>query len=1047
MKRDVLLFICCLWHALCWAQSGPVNGVVTDESGNPLAAVTVTVKGMPGGTQTNDQGAFSIDAAGNAELEFSLIGFDKQSVKVENRSKLEVILLESLSGLDEVVVIGYQKVTRKKSTASISSISGKELANLPAASFDQLLQGRLSGVNVQNFTGEPGAAPTIQVRGNTSMSREYDEFSVGNAPLYVVDGVPQPAQQYSSPQTGTGTNFIAGINPQDIESIDVLKDASAAAIYGSRAANGVIMITTKVGRSPEPKVTVSLYTGITQRPELRDVVIGAEERRQKMQLLADLEPIRTNIDYRRLSTLLTDSLNPAFNGHTDWQDMYYRTGMIKNADISLSGGSAGGTNYRFSAGMYDEDGIVRATGFKRYSMRLNLMSRALKERLMINPIVSYSRTDRSRGGGDGIGVSDARYTPASFFNLSDLRKEYLLGQYNEDLDVNVGNQLAFNLNLGYEFTKQFSFTSQSSYIYSNSRRDVSVPNAVANFEGNESSAFSDNSANVLLSNYFTYTNEFNKHSLSAIVGTDLEYNQYRSVNGEATNGSSDQIRVIQGFQQRYMRLSSDYQAYSMLSFYGRLAYDFDSRYVLSTSVRADGSSRFGTNNKWGYFPSISAAWLLSEEGFMEDNSMFSLLKLRASLGTSGGLPSDNYLQYNLYQVNNGGFWGNNGATSYNGVTAITPNFVDGVAQPGISWERSVQWNIGTDIEIDNGRFAVVFDIFNKENKQSLFDVVLPTTTGYDMALTNSIGVRNSGADLILMANPLPRTSPFRWSTRLNVSYVKNRIMSLPNSGRDLVVGGPNARFDKSHILSVGSPINAFYLYETMGIFSTVDDIPINPLTGDRISSGGAMQPGDMWLRDMDGDYTIDPFNDGINPDKLPFGDPNPKWTGGWTNDFSWRNFQLGVLFTFLFDRDVLNLYESDKFENAAGSTSTETLARYATPDFSKMNMWRKPGDNAEYPAYPLGAYRYYSVATQSYYLDPGDYFRIRSVSLSYNLPAGLMQRWGLDNIRVYGIADNLAIFQRSKRLPDAEGVNFHGEYAGGGYPIPKKFTFGLELQF
>ena len=1036
--------MCCLWHTLGWAQPLQVKGVVSDKDGTPLAAVTVTVQGTATAVQTDARGVFSVTAASDAVLEFSLIGFEKQSVDVANRTSLDIILQESQSTLDEVVIIGYQQVTRKKATAAISSISGKELANLPAASFDQLMQGRLSGVNVQNFTGEPGATPTVQVRGNTSLNREYDEFSVGNAPLYVVDGVPQPPQQYSTPQTGTGTNFIAGINPQDIESIDVLKDASAAAIYGSRAANGVIMITTKRGRSTEPQVMVSAYTGLTSRPELRDVVLGAEERRQKMQILADLEPLRSGIDYRNLSFLLTDSLNPAFNGHTDWQDLYYRTGRVNSADLSLSGGGAGGMNYRFSAGLYDEDGIVKATGFKRYSMRLNLMSRALKERLMINPIVAYSRTDRSRAGGEGV-ATDARWTPASYFNLSDTRKDYLLGMYNEDLDVNTGNQLTFNLNLGYEFNKALQFTSQTSYIYSNSRRDMSTPNAVANFTGNQQSVFSDNQVNILASNYLSYAKSVDKHSFSAILGSDLEYNQYRSVVAGATNGSSDQIKVIQGFQQRYLSASSDYQAYSMLSFYSRLAYDYDSRYLLSASIRGDGSSRFGKNNKWGYFPSVSVAWLASEESFM-DNSAFSMLKLRASLGTSGGLPGNNYLQYNLYRVNAGNYWGNGDATSYNGVTAITPNLVDGVAQPNISWERSIQWNIGVDGEVANGRFSFAFDVFNKENKQSLFDVVLPITTGYDRALTNSIGVRNYGAEAILMANPLPRMSPVQWFSRLNVSYVRNKIMNLPNSGRDLVVTG--SRFDKTHILSVGSPINTFYLYETLGIYSTLDDVPINPLTGDRFNAGGgSYQEGDMYLRDVDGDFMIDPFNDGINPDKLPIGDPNPKWTGGWTNNFTWKNFNLGILLTFVFDRDVLNLYQSDLYENGAGQTGTGTFAQYAIPDLSKVNIWRRSGDQADVPAYPLGSFRYYSVAGQTYYLDPGDYLRVRSVSLAYNLPQSLLSRMGMNSVKIYGIVDNLAMFQRTSRLPDAEAVNYWGEYDGDGYPIPKKFTFGIELQF
>lgn len=1044
MKQIFLFLFICSLSSLAIAQT--ISGTVKNANGEPLPAATVSVQGTNIAVQTNDRGEFSIQVGNHTALEVSLIGYERQFVSLAGRQSINIVMEETLSALDEVVVIGYQAVTRKKATAAISSISGKELENLPAASFDQLLQGRLSGVNVQNFTGEPGATPTVQVRGNTSLNREYDEFSVGNAPLYVVDGVPQPPQQYASPNTGTGTNFIAGINPQDIESIDVLKDASAAAIYGSRAASGVIMITTKKGRSTEPQVMLSGYTGVTQRPVLRDVVIGAEERRQKMQILDELQAHRDNINYRDLSFLLTDSLNPAFNGRTDWQDMYYRMGVINAADLSLSGGDAATTNYRFSAGLYDEDGIVRGTGFKRYSMRLNLMTKALREKLTINPIVAYSRTDRSRAGGGNIGPS-ASATPASYFNLSETREKYMLSMYNDDMDVNIGNQLAFNLNLGYEFSKSLQFTSMTSYIYSNSRRDMSTPTAIANFTGNRQSVFSDNQVNMLASNYFSYNKESSKHTFSAILGSDIEFNQYRAVNAGATHGASDVIRVIQGFQQRYLSASSDYQAYSMASFYSRLAYDFDSRYLVSASIRGDGSSRFGKDNQWGYFPSASVAWLLSEENFMKDNnSRFSLLKLRASLGTSGGLPGNNYLQYNLYRVNAGNFWGNNGATSYNGITAITPNLVDGVAQPNISWERSMQWNAGIDAELAGGRLSFVFDVFNRENTFSLFDVVLPVTTGYDRALTNSIGVRNYGVEGLVMANPLPRTSPVQWFTRFNLSYVKNQVMNLPNSGRDLVVTG--SRFDKTHILSVGSPINTFYLYETLGIFSTADDLLVNPLTGNLYHAGGSSyQPGDMYLRDVDQDYSTDPFNDGINPDKLPMGDPNPKWTGGWTNNVSWKNFTVGMLFTFLFDRDVLNLYQSDLLERGAGQTTTGDFASYAGPDYSKINMWRRPGDHADVPAHPLGTYRYYSVAGQTYFLDKGDYFRVKSVSLTYNFPAELSKRLGMNTVRVYGIADNLLMFQRAKRLPDAEAVNYWGEYSGNGYPVPKKFTFGVELHF
>jgi len=271
-------------------------------------------------------------------------------------------------------------------------------------------------------------------------------------------------------------------------------------------------------------------------------------------------------------------------------------------------------------------------------------------------------------------------------------------------------------------------------------------------------------------------------------------------------------------------------------------------------------------------------------------------------------------------------------------------------------------------------------------------------------------------------------------------------MSLPNGGRDLVLSG--GRFDKSHILSVGQPINAFYLYRTRGVFATDDDVPINPYTGDRYgAAGSAFKAGDFYLEDVDGDYNIDPFNDGINPDKVPMGDPNPKWTGGLTNNLTYKNFSLNVFFTFAFDRDVLNLFESDQFSNSSSSDATYNFARFSTPDLSKLNIWQQPGDQATYAKYDLGNYRYYYASSQTFFMEKGGYVRLKSINVSYNLNQKMVSRLGLGNVRIWALADNIAMFQQSDKLPDAEAVNAYGEYSGAGYPIPKKFTLGLEVNF
>ncbi|WP_431293823.1 SusC/RagA family TonB-linked outer membrane protein [Pedobacter sp. P26] len=1044
---------------LAFAQK-TIKGTVIDQTNKPIPGVSIIEKGTKNGTATNADGKFSLTVQkDNAIITARIVGYRSLEKPVSASGTLNFSLEEDNNTLSEVVTIGYQKITRKKTTAAISSISGKELANLPAASFDQLLQGRLSGVNVQNFTGQPGVAPTVSVRGNSTGSTGYDQFNVIRSPLYVVDGVPQSSDDYVPPGTGTGTNYMAGLNPNDIESIDVLKDASAAAIYGSRAANGVILITTKKGVGGDTRVSFNSYYGMVQRPNLRQATMGTTERRQKMEVLQR----QLSYDQRvQLPYILTDSLNPAFNGHTDWQDLFYQTGKINDNNLSISGGTDNGTTYRFSGGYYDEDGIVKGTGFKRYTTRLNLTSRAMNKKLMINPIFSYSSASRGRGNEDPNDPSKPTKVgsgnlPSSLFNISPEKLDYFVSKDGENLNRNVSNQFAANLNLAYEFNKHFTLNSQSSYTSNNTRRDVSMSNLLNNGFGNSSSSFSSTDMGLRTSNYLAYNGSIKKHSFSAVAGQDIEYSLFQSTQASGYGGASDNIQTVTGFKQQNIYASSSYIAHGLVAYYGRFNYDYDSKYLLSGTIRTDGSSGFGENNKYGVFPSISAGWLLSEESFMKNltNNPFTLIKIRGSYGATGNEDKRNaYVQYNKYLVNNGGFAGNGtangvafgiqGATSYNGVTAITPNFINGVAQKDISWEKSTQWNIGTDLEIDNGRYALSFDVYNKEVKQKLFNVDLPVTSGYDNAFTNAFSVRNAGMELTLTANPIQKE--FKWNSSFNISYNKNQIMSLPNGGRDIILSGD--RFDKNHVLSVGSPLNAFYLYRTKGVFSTSADIPQNPYTGEKYrNSNGTYNAGDFYLADLDGDYFIDVFNDGINPDKAPIGDPNPRFTGGWTNNFSYKNFSLGIFVTFTLKRDVLNLFDSDRFTNATDANAVYNFASVSSPDLSRLNIWRNPGDQAEYAKLDLGSYRYYYTAAQSFFLEKGGYARIRSINLGYDFSPKIVRKLGLTQLKLYAIADNVYMFQQSKKLPDAEAVSGYGEYNGTGYPIPRKYTLGVQVQF
>lgn len=476
MKKIVLFLSVFLTSLVALGQQ--ITGTVRDLNGKQLAGITVRNTSTSKSTQTDEQGNFKISGKTGDILEANSVGYERTRQVVPSSGKVTFTMPETLSSLDEAVVIGYQTTSRKKATAAISSISGKDLENLPAASFDMLLQGRLAGVNVQNFSGAPGASPTLSVRGTSAVNLNYssdDYYKVVSNPLYVIDGVPQPTEQFVSPNTGTGTNYLAGLNPNDIESVDVLRDASAAAIYGSRAANGVVMITTKKGRNGDPRFMISGYSGLTQRPELREVTLGRTERQQKLNILKNQ---LSDNDYRYLPILLTDSLNPAFNGNTDWQDLFYQKGKINSADLSVSGGSSI-SSYRFSGNYYDEQGIIKATGFKRYTGRLNLTSKAINERLTINPIVAYSYNKRARGTGSDVSpiALSAGSMPTSLISLSQAKRDFMLGTYDDNLDNNESSNLNANLNLIFNIAPGLTFTSQSAYIKDMANRQYNRPSA------------------------------------------------------------------------------------------------------------------------------------------------------------------------------------------------------------------------------------------------------------------------------------------------------------------------------------------------------------------------------------------------------------------------------------------------------------------------------------------------------------------------------------------------------------------------------------------
>ncbi|NLR80470.1 SusC/RagA family TonB-linked outer membrane protein [Chitinophaga eiseniae] len=1049
-KKLLLLALMGLLCLQVWAQERKISGTVKDDKGVVLPGVSVKEVGTNNGAATTPDGKFTLTLRGNSgKLSISYIGFESQTIVLSGNTSYTISLKPDAKSLKDVVVIGYQEVKRKTVTAAVSSVKGKEIENLPSPSFDQLLQGRAAGLNVQNFTGEPGVRGSFVVRGNTSISRNASAARTLSSPLFVIDDIPISMDDAAA-FDNTGTNYIAGINPNDIESIDILKDASAAAIYGSRGANGVVIVKTKRGKPGKPQVNVSAYTGLVEQPNFEKVFGGAEERQFKMNFL------QKNLGYDQLAIripmLLTDSLNPAFTGATDWQDLFYQKALIQNYDLSVAGANDM-TNYRISGNYYNEEGTIKGTGFKRYTVSA-AMGVKLSTKLNVSSLFRLSRGDRSRGRGtapgeDVIPLNGGQYL-SSLFNLSDLDKKNYVGDFGDGRDKNINDDITASVTLNYDFSKKLRFASTGSIQSSVNSRDIFRPGAlnVAGLSYAQSSK--SRYENVNLDNTLSYTTNIvnNDHHLNVLLGNTINNvkNEYTGIGAGAL--SNDNVKVVQGFVPNYLAFydaggnlisGSNYQSAGLLSFFSRVNYDYKEKYLLSFAYRADASSRFGKDSRWGYFPSVSAGWNISEEPFMAPlKKWVEYLKVRGSFGVTGSLPTSYYLPFNTYSINQGTYGGSNGGT-YNGVNAVTPNFSDGVAQNGLTWEQALQSNIGVDASFFSGRLNVTVDAFNRGTSRKLFDLMLPSTTGYNKVNTNAVDVRNTGVEFTVQGRLMPANSKFQWNSTLILSFIKNQIVALPNGNRDLVV--PDNNTGMTYILTKGRAINEFYLMQSKGVYSTAKDIPFNPYTGEKLTywnGNHTVQPGDFIWVDQNGDYDVWDWND-----KVRAGNPNPGCTGGFTNTFMYGPWSLQVYMTFTLKRDIYNKYMSDRLE-----ALTNRYADVAAIDPASIDSWHKEGDQSKYAqVIPYSQNYYYQfLPFSSAFVENGSYARIKYLNLSYTVGPKLLQRARLSKLQIYGVIDNVKMFQKSS-VPDAEAVDEKGTYTGGGYPIPRKFTLGVNVGF
>ena len=950
-----------------------MTGTVTSaEEASSLPGVSVQIKGTQRGTQTDAAGRYTIEASPNAVLIFSFVGFVPQEINVGNSSTINVQLAADIRSLSEVVVTGYGTQSKRNLTGNIAKVSGAEIANTPVTTFEQALQGRAAGVQVTSLNGKLGQGMQMRIRGSSSVT-------ASNEPLYVLDGIPLTSRDQgtsSAPQ-----NPLADINFNDIESIDILKDASAAAIYGARASNGVVLITTKKGKSGKTKFNVSYQMGSSKPTHLRQWL----NTEQYVELFS--EAVQNEIDAGNLpASYLTGSTYSRFTRYaagdragwengtidTDWQAQAFQKAPMGQFDISASGGDAK-TRFFVSAQYLDQKGILIKNSFKRLSGRVNLDHKAT-DRLTLGVNVNLARTLNGRLSND-----NAFSTPLQIVALPpitpviDPRTDELSGNYtlyfnpllNRDFSSNISTSYRTigNLFAEYQFTNWLKFRSElgtdiynlneDQYFGQETSRNTGAPNGLGFSSWAQVTNYTTN-------NFFTLGHTFaEQHDVDATLGMTFQKSEasYNSVTGQEFP-SNAYTKIISAAN--ITAGSSSGSNYSFLSYFARANYRFENKYLLSVSGRVDGSSRFGANNRYGFFPAASVGWIITEESFLEGIPTISLLKLRASYGLTGNAEIGNFDSYGLYR----------GDAGYAGVPGQRPEQIE---NPDLRWEQTTQTDIGLEFGLFSGRLSGEIDYYIKNTRDLLLNVNVPGTSGFSTQLRNIGNLENKGWEFVLRSDNT--TGTFKWNTSLNLSANRNKIVNL--DGQVITGGFINRAVE-------GQPIGSFFSIEYAGV---------DPDNGDALYYRNDERP--------DGTFDRTTTNNPNEAQRVVIGNPNPKLIGGLSNSFAYKGLEFNILFQGQTGNDIYN--GGGKFQSANGDFFDNQTA-------DQLDRWQQPGDITDVPQARLFGAN--GTAESSRYLQRGDYLRLKNATLSYTLPSSITNRAKMDRVRVYVTGQNLLTFTK-----------------------------------
>lgn len=1008
--------------------------VLNSEEGTPLPGVSIllhSATGKPVPLQvTSDKGEFSVNVEPNAKLEFRFISYDPQVISVGGRTVLLIKLKSSATALNEAVVIGYQKRSKETVTGAVSRITADEIKDVPVSNLEQLMQGKVAGLNIQQTTGAPGFRGSAVIRGISQVMVQgsgQNAYLTPQSPLYVIDGIPIDANagfEYGFQSQGPGTSPLSMIPPEDVQSIDIMKDAEATSLYGSRGANGVIVITTRRGNSAVPIVryTGSLFMNFP--PPLRKTIGGKAEREYRTDMIWNTENMN-EIRNISLTPFLADSLNPFFNNSTDWQGIYYQRTYNQTHNASVSGGDQK-LNYKTNLNYYSERGVIKNTGFDRYSLSLNINFNP-SSKLQVSGYLSAGLGKKLKGSGNGLtdvgagnDISSSLLPgPSYFINV---------GQFSNSIYRKNDTKTyltSFYLNVMYELFPHVQLSSNTSFDYTADLEDTFTP-AMANGGMPSVYGFSGRKENLYNRSMVMYSNTWNgKHSVYGSVFSEASMSNYQNKMINKTNGPNDLYHGPLGFNSYYSGISGvplegGFSQVHSIGLAANVQYNYDRKYVVNLNYRADGNSYAGLQNRWAKSPSLGLRWNFNKEAFLEDANWLDYGSFRFSYGVNLRPVTNIYASQGWYDIKG----------NYNNVTRISPH-LGVMPNPSLKPERVQQFNYGFDMGLFKNRVSVIFDAYTKTVFDMLYERELATSTGFASTYTNEATLYNYGYEATVSVRPFPQTSKINWTVSFNWAVNRDVLVSLPAGAAQML--SP----DGTMINRVGYGALSNFFYISKGVYPSDDYVPVDPVTGLRYrTNGGNFRAGDMKFQDVNGNYILDAA------DRQVAGSPIPRITGGFSSYLTWKNYSLNLNGTIMFKRVLLNDALSSRMAYLRTPFSQGTLV-----DLNDLDYWKKDGDVAQYPnpfGYLDNTSSYYNL--QTLFQEDGSYIKLNALTFGYAFDRQKLKRYRMNALRVYSTVTNLFMITGYSG-PNPESVTDLGRDYMNTYPMSRSVTLGLNIEF